>query len=298
MVVTTGFFDGVHLGHRLVIEQLVEVARLQKDRSMVITFWPHPRTVLQRYVGDLRLLSSMDEKLVLMKSLGVDKVEVIEFTKDFANLTAEEYLRKYVIEKFGGTTLVLGYDNTVGCKIDSTSVVADKAKKLGLDVVMVNTVGFDNDSTTIVSSTKIRSRLEEGRVEDAAKMLSYDYPLSGIVVEGNHIGRTIGFPTANLQLCEPLKLVPMNGVYLVRVEVLGRKYFGMCNIGVRPTVGKDNIRTIETNIFGFDEDIYGENIRVSFLRKIRMEDRFASLVNLQKQLVKDRNLCKKLIKNL
>ena len=288
MVVATGFFDGVHVGHRLVIKQLVEAAAVRGDESMVITFWPHPRNVLQKEARTLRLLTTLQEKKQMLMDLGVDHVEVLPFTKDFSTMTTGEYLRQ-IMEKFGAKTVLLGYDNRIGSDAGDSDQVARTAESLGLEVIRTDMV--PSEQGYAVSSTKIRQRLEEGDVQGAAAMLGYDYPLHGVVVAGNRIGRTLGFPTANMQLYEPLKLVPGNGAYFVKVETVGRQFYGMCNIGYRPTVASGNARTIETNIFGFDEDIYGLDIKVTFLQKIRDEIRFASLEELKMQLETDRDDC-------
>ena len=292
MVVATGFFDGVHVGHRLVIRQLVEAAAVRGDESMVITFWPHPRNVLQKEARTLRLLTTLQEKKQMLTGLGVDHVEVLPFTKDFSTMTTEDYLRQ-IMEKFGAKTVLLGYDNRIGSDAKDSDRVARTAESLGLEVIRTDMVPAEQGYA--VSSTKIRQRLEDGDVQGAAAMLGYEYPLHGVVVAGNRIGRTLGFPTANMQLYEPLKLVPGNGAYFVRVETVGRQFYGMCNIGHRPTVGSGNARTIETNIFGFDEDIYGLDIKVTFLQKIRDEIRFASLDELKIQLENDRDACLSLL---
>ena len=289
MVVATGFFDGVHLGHRHVIKHLVDAAAVRGVESTVLTFWPHPRNVLQKEARDLRLLTTLQHKKELLMSLGVNHVEVIQFTKDFSSMTVEEYLRDIVIGKYGGTALLLGYDNKLGCDAKDADHVARVAESLGLEVIRTDAVSLDPGAA--VSSTKIRNRLLDGDVSGAAEMLGYNYSLYGVVVAGNRLGRTIGFPTANMQLYEPLKMVPANGVYFVQVQTLDRNLYGMCNIGCRPTVSEGNARTIETNIFGFDEDIYGLDMTISFVEKIRDEIRFDSLEELRKQLDKDRDTC-------
>ena len=293
MVVATGFFDGVHLGHRQVIKQLVEAAAVRGVESIVLTFWPHPRNVLQKEARDLRLLTTLQQKKEMLLSLGVDHVEVLPFTKDFSTVTVEQYLRETVIGKFGGTAILLGYDNRIGCDAKDADHVARVAESVGLEVIRAEMLV--SDSGVAVSSTKIRGRLAEGDVTGAAEMLGYNYTLHGVIVAGNRLGRTIGFPTANMQLYEPLKLVPANGVYFVHVRTLGRELYGMCNIGHRPTVGEGNARTIETNIFGFDEDIYGLDMEISFIQKIRDEIRFDSLDALRERLDIDRDLCLSLI---
>ena len=288
MVVATGFFDGVHTGHRHVITQLVEAAAVRGDESMVVTFWPHPRNVLQKEARSLRLLTTLAEKQALLRGLGVDKVEVLRFTKDFSSMTTEEYLRM-LIENYGAKTILLGYDNRMGSDAADPDEVARTAESLGLEVIRTEMI--PSAQGYAVSSTKIRRSLQEGNVEAAEEMLGYAYTLHGVVVAGNRLGRTIGFPTANMQLYEPLKLVPGNGVYYVRVEALGRTMYGMCNIGCKPTVGQGNARTIETNIFDFDEDIYGLDMKISFIRRIREEVRFESLEALRRQLENDKRQC-------
>ena len=285
MVVATGFFDGVHIGHRHVIKQLIEAAAVRGDESMVMTFWPHPRNVLQKEARTLRLLTTLQEKKQMLMDLGVDHVEVLPFTKDFSAMTTEEYLRM-LMERFGAKTILLGYDNRVGSDAKDSDQVARIAEDLGLEVIRTDMV--PSVEGYAVSSTKIRQQLEAGDVQSAAAMLGYEYTLHGVVVAGNRVGRTIGFPTANMQLYEPLKLVPGNGVYFVSVETVGRQLYGMCNIGHRPTVGSGNARTIETNIFGFDEDIYGLDIKLTFFAKIRDEVRFDSLEDLKTRLENDR----------
>ena len=288
MVVATGFFDGVHTGHRLVIRQLVEAAAIRGEESAVITFWPHPRNVLQKEARSLRLLTTLAEKKQMLLDMGVDKVEVLRFTKEFSMMTTEDYLRM-LIEKYGATTILVGYDNRMGCDAKDADQVEKVALALGLEVIRTDMVSSSKGYA--VSSTKIRQSLEEGDVQNASKMLGYSYSLQGVVVAGNRLGRTIGFPTANMQLYEPLKLVPENGVYFVKVKTVGRDLYGMCNIGLRPTVSSGNSRTIETHIFDFDEDIYGLDLEITFIRKIRDEIRFDSLEDLKAQLVIDRETC-------
>ena len=300
MIATTGCFDGVHLGHRHVIERLVSLARERGDESLVVTFWPHPRAVLQDGARELRLLNSLEEKKQLLRGLGVDRIEVLDFTRSFAALSAEQYLREILRDRFGVTTLLMGYDNRLG----SDRLTADKLRPIA-DAISVELIELEpfgqaegghrfadvHPSLTHISSTRIRKSLEEGKVEEAAEMLGYGYALRGVVVAGNRLGRTIGFPTANMKLYEPLKLVPGRGVYVVEAEVLGRKYRGMTNIGLRPTVG-GSFTTIETHILDFDEDIYGLPLRITFLRRLRDEVHFPSLEALKRQLEMDRDCCR------
>jgi riboflavin kinase/FMN adenylyltransferase len=287
-VVATGFFDGVHLGHRLVIDTLLRAAQERGEQSVVVTFWPHPRTVLQKDARELRLLSSLHEKRAMLSALGVDRVEVVDFSREFRSLTAEAYLREWVRDRLGGTAVVLGYDNRMGSDGLPHDAIVPLAQSLGLDVIECSAVGT-------ISSTKIRAALEKGDVKAAEKMLGYRYGLHGVVVAGNRLGRTLGYPTANIQLYEPLKLVPANGVYLVEVETLGGHFYGMTNVGVRPTVSGAGARTIETHIFDFDELIYGLDLRLRFIAKIRDERRFESLDALKVQLAADEALCREML---
>ena len=284
-VVTTGFFDGVHLGHRHVIETVVSSARERGEEAVVVSFWPHPRAVLQQDARELRLLSTLEEKKAMLLSLGIDRVEVLPFTQEFAALTAADYLHM-LQDRFGATLVVMGYDNTIGSD-----------KKTGRELygsqILISEEYHpchSERSEESVSSTVIRRKLSEGDVEGGNAMLGYEYSLTGAVVAGNRMGRTIGFPTANMQLYEPLKLVPGNGVYAVEAEVLGSKYNAMCNIGTRPTVGGTS-RTIETHILDFDRDIYGLPLTIRFRKRIRDERRFPSLEALQQQLMMDREKC-------
>ncbi len=281
-IVATGFFDGVHIGHRLVIETLVSEARKRGEESLVLTFWPHPRIVLQNDAMELRLLNTPSEKISLLKGLGVDRVEQVDFTKEFSEMGAEQYLREVVMERYGGTAILLGYDNRIGHDSLTPVQTAELASGLGLEVIRaekVSSVGI------AVSSTKIRNALKAGDVETASMYLCYDYSLFGEVVHGKKLGRTIGYPTANLELDEPLKLIPAVGVYLSQVTVGNRLFYGMTNVGA----------TLETHIFDFDEDIYGQTIKVSFMKRVRDENSFESLAELQAQLRDDEQYCKKLL---
>lgn len=275
-VITTGFFDGVHLGHRSLIENLVQCAREHSEPSIVTTFWPHPRMVLQKDAMGLRLLSTMQEKERRLKVLGVDRIEVLPFTRQFASLTAEQYLREILNTKNAGSKLVLGYDNRIGSDQISPQETVKLALSMGIEAVLCEPYGD-------ISSTKIRNALLEGRVEFANECLGYGYSLRGVVVGGKQLGRTIGYPTANMQRYDPLKLVPAAGAYLTKVRVLGREFYGMTNIGT----------VIETHIFDFDEDIYGLDIELTFEAFIREEMNFSSVGELKKQLEKDEMSAKK-----
>ena len=262
-VAATGFFDGVHLGHKQVIGQMCAIARQRGQESLLVTFWPHPRSVLQQDADRLRLLTSLREKRERCLSYGVDSLLGLLLQVAPADVCA----------------VALGHDS-----FDSPEQMMEVVARCGVEPVRVEAFSAGDGA---VSSTKIRAALCEGDIAAAETMLGYRYSLCGVVVAGNKIGRKLGFPTANMQLYEPLKLVPAGGVYAVWVDVLGQRYKGVCNIGVRPTVGQGNALTIETHILGFDQDIYGLDLRIEFVARLREERRFASLGQLSEQLAQD-----------
>ena len=286
VVAATGFFDGVHLGHRIILDKVRSVARERGEESVAVTFRPHPRNVLQQDADRLRLLNSLEEKKSLIMASGIDRVVVLPFDREFSSLSAEEFIRRYLVERLGVSGLILGYDHRfghgAGCDV---SALADVVRKCGVEPVICDRYVMPDG--TPVSSTAVRKALDSCQVERAAEMLGYGYSLSGVVVSGNRIGRTLGFPTANMELYDPLKVVPGNGVYQVEVKVCGASYRGVCNIGVRPTVGSGGARVIETHILDFDEDIYGLDIQITFRRYIRPERKFGSLEELKARLHQD-----------
>ncbi len=282
-VAATGFFDGVHLGHREVIRTLLEYSRKGDGQSLVITLWPHPRVFLQDGARDLRLLTSLEEKMSLLRSLGVGGVEVMPFDSKFASLDAKSYL-ELLRDRFSVTDIVLGYDNRFGSDGKTTEQIASIAEGLGMGAVIVPPIEMDG---VRVSSSQIRKCLSQGDVRLASQMLERNYSLQGVVVGGKRLGRTIGFPTANLSLREPLKCVPKPGVYLSEVCLQGERFMGMSNV--------DALLLVETHIFDFDRDIYGLDMEVSFVEKIRDEVRFSSFEELKNQLKKDEMSAKNLI---
>lgn len=293
VVAATGFFDGVHAGHRAVLQVLKDTAREEGEESAVVTFWPHPRNVLQQDASTFRLLNTLEEKKELIYRFGIDNVYVVPFTKDFSQLSTTEFMKEYLVDRFHADTLIIGYDHRLGrSSTASREELAALAATVGLRTRIVEEVHCGDRK---VSSTQIRNALAAGEVREAAEMLGYRYSLLGVVVAGNRLGRTMGFPTANMELYEPLKIVPANGVYAVEAEVLGRRHGGICNIGTRPTVGAGNARTIETNIFGFNDDIYGLDLRINFIERIRDEHRFSSMEDLRHQLENDRKIAEKLL---
>ncbi|MBQ9548386.1 MAG: riboflavin biosynthesis protein RibF [Bacteroidales bacterium] len=280
-VVATGFFDGVHLGHRLVLDALQKEARRRGEEAVVLTFWPHPRLVLEPPSDFPGLLSTCAEREALLLAAGADRVETLPFTRDFAALSARDYLASVVRDRFAASAVVLGYDNRLGADGLTAGALSPLAAELGLDLVLCPPLAGGP-----VSSTRIRRAVAAGDMQQATALLGRPHTLAGIVVHGRKIGRTIGYPTANLRPDEPLQCIPGGGVYAVDVEVLNRRWKGMCNIGTRPTVGGTE-RTVETYIFDFDADIYDAPLRLHFLQKVRDEHRFPSLDALRVQLTRD-----------
>ncbi|WP_288429514.1 bifunctional riboflavin kinase/FAD synthetase [uncultured Spirosoma sp.] len=283
-VVTSGTFDGVHRGHQTILARLTEVARASGGESVLITYWPHPRTVLSNDSMDLKLLTTLDEKIDLLEQAGVDHLVVIPFTRAFSELSSAEYIRQVLIDKIGTRKLVIGYDHRFG-----------RDREGGFDYIQAhqNEYGFGveeiprQDIEAVgVSSSRIRAALDAGQIDIANRLLGRPYSLSGTVVKGRQLGRTIGFPTANLQIDDPVKLIPANGVYAVDVLYAGQKFSGMLNIGFRPTVAGTH-QTIETYIFDFDKDIYGEHLTLQFRAFLRPEQKFDGLSALVSQLKQD-----------
>lgn len=285
MIAATGFFDGVHKGHRKVLDQVCDIAHRKGEESAVITFWPHPRMVLQQDAGDLRLLNTVEEKDSLVRDMGIDRLIAIPFTREFAALSTEEFMKMYLRDKYGVSTLVIGYDHRLGKNVNqSQAEMIAKAQLLGIEVVRCEEFIMDGD---IISSTKIRNLLSCGSIRRANEFLGYEYMLSGVVLRGNGIGKDLGFPTANMGLYNPLKAVPQDGVYAVKVKLLGVWHTGVCNIGVRPTLTDSSTRTIETHILDFNEDIYGLDLELRFVEKLRPECKFSSRKELVEQMNRD-----------
>lgn len=285
-VAATGFFDGVHLGHREVLKTLVSSARERGEEALVITFSQHPRTVLQQDAGKLRFLTTPEEKRLLLESAGAGRVETIPFTQEFASLSARDYISELLVKRYGVSSLILGYDNRLGSDRLGAPQLRELCAGMGMDARIVPPYRLADGST--VSSTKIRGLIDSGKIEEANAMLGGRYMLSGVVVSGKQLGRTIGFPTANTVCSNPLKLVPGRGVYVTEVTVLGRRYYGMTNVG----------DVIETNIFDFDESIYGLELGLRFITRIRDMRAMNGLEELKKQLSLDRSAAREIISSL
>jgi riboflavin kinase / FMN adenylyltransferase len=283
-VVTTGTFDGVHLGHQQIILQLKNAAKGISGETVLFTFFPHPRMVLFPDQRQL-LINTLNEKIALLEKTGIDHLIIHPFTREFSMLSSTDFIRSVLVEQIGTKKLVIGYDHHFGRNREgSFEHLKEFGPVYGFEVEEISAREVENVS---VSSTKIRQSLEKGDVETAAAYLGYRYPLSGTIVKGRQLGRTIGFPTANMHITDPYKLIPADGVYAVKVHCRNEILNGMLNIGMRPTVnGKE--RTIEVNILDFDADIYGETLTLDFVSRLRDEQKFEGIDALKAQLNKDR----------
>jgi riboflavin kinase / FMN adenylyltransferase len=286
-VLTIGVFDGVHQGHRKVLDRLKDIAKEKNGESVVLTLWPHPRIVLDKDIESLRLLNNIEEKKLLLSKTGIDHLIVVPFTKEFADLSACEFIEEYLVKKIKVNHLVVGYNHQFGKDRKAGFEFLNQcAEQFGFSIEKLDAKLVENDA---VSSTKIRNFLTSGDLKIANNYLGYEYFISGHVIEGNQIGRKIGFPTANIKIPEPYKQVPKDGVYAVRVKLNGDTYFGMLNIGSRPTIELE-LRSIniEVHILNFDQRIYNQTVTVSFVKRIRDEKKFSGLEELALQLEKDK----------
>jgi riboflavin kinase/FMN adenylyltransferase len=285
-VVTVGTFDGVHLAHAEIIREVVSRAKMREGRSVVITFDPHPKQVVGPARGSVELLSTIGERVELIGQLGVDVLLVLEFTYAFSRITPEDFYRTYVVNGTGVDEVIVGYDHMFGRdRAAGTNELLTMGKEFDFSVFAVHPFTVEGET---VSSTVIRKALGTGDVVRASKFLGRPYSLGGTVVRGDGRGRTIGFPTANIRPVSPSKIVPAHGVYAVGVRMANEAHFGMMNVGFRPTVATVPEATIEVHLFDFDRDIYGEQVAVSFLRRLRDERKFDSLSDLVEQLGRDR----------
>ncbi len=295
-IVTIGTFDGVHLGHRQIMHRLNTLKAKTGFQTVVLTFEPHPRTVLFPEQTDLKLLTTTEEKLRLLELAGVDVAVVYPFSKAFASMESDLYLRRILVESLNVKHLVIGYDHRFG-RNRNGNIDTLKSFSSELDYEIDEISAHDIDQITI-SSTKIRKALEEGRLEQANGFLGHAYTLEGIVVKGKQLGRTIGYPTANIQVREALKLIPANGVYFVSAAIGPLNYFGMMNIGTNPTTDNDGLRKIEVHLFDFNGDLYGKNLSLLLFRRIRDELAFSSLDELKSAIALDEITSRKMISTL
>lgn len=283
-IVTIGTFDGVHIGHQKILEKIVQNAKVLNCESLVLTFFPHPRMVLQDSTT-IKLLNTVDEKSLLLAKIGIDTLIIHPFDKEFSRLSAEEFVTTILVDKFNIHKIIIGHDHRFGR--NRTANIDDLiqfGKEYNFEVEQISVEEID---AVAVSSTKIRNAILDGDITLANEYLGYEYFFSGDVVKGKQLGRTIGFPTANIHIKEDYKLIPKNGVYIIKSSYEGKTLFGMMNIGTRPTVDGEN-QTIEVYFFEFNKEIYNETLTITILKRIRPEIKFNSLDDLKSQIEKDK----------
>lgn len=293
-IVTTGTFDGVHIGHRKILSRLIEKAREVGGESVLLTFWPHPKLVLSpdSHTRVTRILTTIEEKTELLEKLGIDHLVILPFTREFSELSCEQYIEDILISGFGTKAMVIGYDHRFGKNREGgIDYLLQHSERFKMEIEEINRQEIDNIT---ISSTKIRKALEEGDILTANELLGRNYDFSGTVVKGRQLGRQIGFPTANVNIANEFKLIPKNGVYAVKAWVRGLQYGGVMNIGVRPTVEGKGI-TQEVYIFDFSDDIYGETVRVEIVDFIRDEQKFDGIETLIQQIKTDVETAKRML---
>jgi riboflavin kinase / FMN adenylyltransferase len=289
-VLTIGTFDGVHKGHGTILNRLKEIAQSENLRALVITFHPHPQTVLQRTDRHpVYLLTTIQERLRLFEKYDIEDVLIIPFSYEFSQTTPESFVKDYLIKKIGCSKILIGYDHFFGKNREGN---LELLKKLSVESGFgVERLGQFTENDNIISSTKIRNELLGKNLEKANELLGYEYFIEGKVVTGDKRGAKLGIPTANIQSPHPNKLLPANGVYFVSLQINGNLFYGMANIGTRPTFTDETIRTLEVNIFDFDKDIYNKTVTVNFIRFIRDEKKFSGIDDFLVQLSDDRKKC-------
>ena len=288
-VVTIGTFDGVHFGHQKIIKRLCELAKSSGGETVLLTFFPHPRMIIDPENQELKMINTIDEKAQILASLGVDHLIITPFTRDFSNLSAGEYIKNILVDAIGTKKIIIGYDHRFGKdRLGNIQTLVENSSVYGYDVEEIPEQDIND---VAVSSTKIRKALLDGDVALANEYLGYAFSIYGPVIKGDKIGRTIGFPTANIFVAETYKLIPGDGIYAVTVEMGEEQnpetYRGMAYIGQRPTIN-GMTRNIEVNIFDFDREIYGQNIKMNFLAFLRHDVKFTGLEALKLQLQKDK----------
>ena len=282
--VTIGTFDGVHVGHQKVLKDLVESAKKNNATSVLLTFFPHPRMVLQKE-SNIKLINTIDERIQLLHKIGLNSLVIHEFSNEFSNLTAIEFVKKILVNKLKIAKLIIGYDHHFGKNREGNF---KKLQELGkLFDFKLKKISQHDISDIAVSSTKIRKAIENGEIEKANTYLGYNFMLTGKVVIGKNLGEKIGFPTANIKISDPLKLIPANGVYVVETNINGINYRGAMNIGTRPTFEINGQRSLEVHVIGFHNSLYEQPLQVEFIRKLRDEQNFGSIDALKEQLAKD-----------
>lgn len=288
-IVTIGTFDGVHLGHQQIIKRLVELKKKQGGEIVLFTFAPHPRKVLFPEQSDLKLITTTQEKCELLQQFGVDHVLVYPFTKAFSQMQAQDYISDIIAKGLKTKTLVIGYDHRFGSNREGN--IETLKQFASTHQFNVEEIPAQEINQLNISSTRIRKAIDEGDVKTANEFLGYSFFVTGTVIKGKQLGRTIGYPTANIFIEDTDKLIPKIGVYAVNVVLHGITYKGMLNVGTNPTTDTDNKIKIEVNIFDFDKDIYGETLKVEFVKWIRNEEKFANLDELKQALANDKIAC-------
>lgn len=292
-VVTIGTFDGVHVGHRKIIERLVNSANANNLDSVVLTFFPHPRMVLQQESG-IQLINTIEERKRLLEKTGIDHLVIHPFTHQFSRLTALEFVRDILVTKLKAKKIIIGYDHRFGRnRTADINDLRNFGKDFGFEVEEISQQDVEQ---VAVSSTKIRNALLEGKVERANMYLQNPFTLVGTIVKGRGIGKDLGFPTANVDIAEDYKLIPKNGVYVVSARIDGEQVYGMMNIGTNPTVGGKE-ETIEANFFQLDKDLYGRKLEIEMLVRIRDEKKFDSVEDLMVAMKQDRAFSKQYIRD-
>ena len=292
-VVTIGTFDGVHLGHKSILKRLVQTAKEDNLESVVLTFFPHPRWVLQQS-SELKLINTIDERKALIEECGLNHLVIHPFTKEFSRLTAEEYVEDILVKNLNVKKFIIGYDHRFGRNrnADITSL-REFGRKFNFDIEEIS-VKEIND--VAISSTKIRKALNQGNIETANEYLGYNFMISGTVIPGKAIGRTLGFPTANLQVSEKYKMIPGNGIYIVQSQIDSKEVYGVTSIGTNPTVGGTE-KTIETHFLNLEADLYGKSLTLEFLKFIRTEKTFDTLERLRQEIENDVIAAKRYLKD-
>jgi riboflavin kinase/FMN adenylyltransferase len=290
-VVTIGTFDGIHLGHQKILSRLIKSSKNKDLNSVVLTFFPHPRIILNKY-NEVKMIDTLDEKIIHLNEIGIDSLIIHPFDKNFSLLSANQFIKDFLVDKLKIKHIIIGYDHRFG-KGREASVTDLKNYADDYDFTVEEIKAQEIEKIT-VSSTKIRNSINQGDIKTTEKYLGRYFNLTGKVVKGDGLGKKINYPTANIFIEETYKIIPKDGVYLVETIIKDKLFKGMMNIGHRPTIGT-NVKSIEVHLFNFNEDIYGQVISIKMISKIRDEKKFSSIQALKEQLVKDENYCLKLI---